>query len=74
MTPLENLAEEVAAILASGSGPERMKRLLVLAARSYAATQVEEHARAKPWPWPPRRPEPHQLPQGAGAQGGREAG
>lgn len=73
MTPLENLTEEVAAILASDSGPERKKRLLVLTARSYAAAQVELHARGKPWPWPPRRPEPHQLAQGAGAQHKQEA-
>jgi hypothetical protein len=29
---------------------------ILLAAREYAAAQVELHARGKPWPWPRRGP------------------
>ena len=74
---IDDLAAEFRSVLvrhaAEGSTDSDCLRRLLGAAREYAAAQVEEHARAKPWPWPPRRPEPHQLEQGAGAQGKREA-
>ena len=74
---LDDLAAEFRDTLrqhAEGRSKEECLERLLLAAREYAAAETEIRARLQPWPWPPRRPEPHQLAQGAGAQGGREAG
>ena len=54
---LDQLRAEIEGVLThDGEVTDRDVETILLAAREYAAAQVELHARPLPWPWPPRRP------------------